>query len=528
MDPYYESWSLDPHGANFGVKCIECHYAPGEQHTLRAKFRGLSQVASYFSGRYGTGRPRAEVSDASCLRSGCHSGQAFYPKLLPIGEPRIETRLVGGVETAVQRAPSVHFVHEKHLDIEGKQKEIEAELIQVRDRLRATLSPEALERVEALATSVSAASDRAIELRRLSGQMQFAENVREDARKLMELEHRRIRVDQLSGLNCSACHAFNPALKTHIAADKQVCYTCHFTHEEFNQRTGECLLCHQPPTRSVRVHDTSPSMSSPSVVMDHQDIVRRGVDCASCHLDVLRGDAQVSERECVHCHDQSRFLVDFASRTTETVRMYHEVHIAHQRAHCFDCHKAIQHGLVTPNADPTVTAGFLEPVLNDCRHCHPNHHSEQVALLTGHGGVNVAHATPNAMIGSRLNCRACHTQEAFDDKGDDTLRATQKGCAACHEDDYIRLFDQWKYEIETYVREGEDALRRVTHLVESAKSKGAPTAPEADAALERARINLTLVRNGGGMHNRPFALQLIDAARRDIAAAEALLVVPAH
>lgn len=523
MDPYYESWSHDTHGAKFGVKCIDCHYAPGEQHTIKAKFKGLSQVASYFSGRYGTGRPRAHVADASCLRSGCHGGMAFADKMLAIGEPRTEKRMISGVETDVRRAPSVYFVHEKHLDVDAKRREVLGEIDALRGKLSGALSSDAMQAVESMVKSVKPATDRVVELRGVAKKFGLGEADQADAIKLMQLEHRRIRVDQLDGLNCSACHAFNATLNTHIAADKQVCFTCHFTHEEFNKQTSECLLCHEPPTRSVRVHDSSPTQSSPSVVMDHQDIVRRGVNCASCHLDVLRGGGVVSERECTHCHDQSKFMEEFAARTTETVRKYHEIHIANQRAHCFDCHRAVQHGLVAPGSDPTITAGFLEPVLNDCKHCHPNHHAEQVALLTGQGGANVAHSTPNAMIGSRLNCRACHTDEGHGGKGDELVRATQQGCAGCHGDDYIRMFDQWKFEIQTYVKEGDANWSRVSQLAEAARKSGKTVAADVAAALGRAKTNLDLVRNGGGMHNRQFALQLIDAARRDIASAEGLL-----
>ena len=37
MGPYYESWHADAHGGKLGVACIECHYAPGERATARAK-----------------------------------------------------------------------------------------------------------------------------------------------------------------------------------------------------------------------------------------------------------------------------------------------------------------------------------------------------------------------------------------------------------------------------------------------------------------------------------------------------------
>src|SRR6516225_8596505 len=59
MKPYYESWHADVHGGKLEIACVECHYAPGERESFTAKLRGLSQVASYISGRYGASRPRA-------------------------------------------------------------------------------------------------------------------------------------------------------------------------------------------------------------------------------------------------------------------------------------------------------------------------------------------------------------------------------------------------------------------------------------------------------------------------------------
>ncbi|MBI5362542.1 MAG: cytochrome c3 family protein [Planctomycetes bacterium] len=69
MEPYYESWKSSAHGE---VGCIECHYEPGSLETLEGKFKALSQVAKYVTRTAGT-KPWAEVSDQSCMRSGCHS-----------------------------------------------------------------------------------------------------------------------------------------------------------------------------------------------------------------------------------------------------------------------------------------------------------------------------------------------------------------------------------------------------------------------------------------------------------------------
>ena len=69
MEPYFASWQNSSHAQ---VGCIECHYEPGSVETLEGKFKALSQLAKYVTRTQGT-KPWAEVSDASCMRSGCHS-----------------------------------------------------------------------------------------------------------------------------------------------------------------------------------------------------------------------------------------------------------------------------------------------------------------------------------------------------------------------------------------------------------------------------------------------------------------------
>lgn len=519
MEPYYASWSHDLHGAKLGVRCVDCHYAPGERFTIQAKFKGLSQVASYFSGRYGAGRPRAHVSDDSCLTSSCHGDRAYESKRLPIGEPRTETRLVDGRAVEVTRQPTVAFYHEKHLNIETRLADTQREREAARARLQVALGAEGFQRVQRIARAVQPAEQRDAELETALSELAAGPEVARDARALRDLEHRHTRLKQLEGLTCSACHQYDATGQGHLTVAVQTCYTCHFTHEAFNRNTAQCLKCHEPPARVVFIHGPEAPDSGP-VLMDHRDIVARDIDCASCHLDVVRGRASVSERECRHCHDQDRFLVDFAARNTETVERYHAVHVARQRARCEDCHQAVVHALLDPlRATPT---GFLEPVLNDCQHCHPGHHREQVQMLAGVGGLGVPRDTPNAMLGSRLNCRACHVQAGEGVKGEAVIRATQQACVACHSDDYARLFDQWRSEMGALLEETQALLARVQRA-----AAALPALPDdLGERIEAARLNVQFVANAGGMHNRHFALQLLDAARRELEAAERRLAAP--
>lgn len=533
MDPYYVSWSHDKHSGEANVWCVECHYAPGQQHTVMAKFKGLSQLASYFSGRYGAGRPRAHVSDSSCMRSSCHGDNAFLEKKLPIGETRMESRIVGDVSTEVERTPSVMFNHAAHLKVDEKLAKSDAAIAALITRLGARISAEALVKVRRAATSVLPVAERKTALTDKLKEL-GAHDLAADAMELMRLEHERLRFLQLESITCASCHSYDASGQRHFAVDQQSCFVCHFTNQEFNQDTGACLRCHEPPTRKIFVHGSpmtsasapaggsATSQASPGPLLDHRDIVQRGISCESCHADVIRGKSTVSVRDCTNCHDQGHFTAGFEDRNTATVADYHRVHVAAQRARCPDCHKSVEHSLVDPIHVATST-GFLAPVLDDCQHCHPNHHKEQVQLLAGTGGRGVAHSMPNAMFGSRLNCRACHTESGSDFKGAPLIEASQAACATCHGDDYRTLFDQSLAELKTYLDEVQAILTRVESAIASAKVAGRPIPEDVTRRVEEAQANLAFIRAGNGIHNKNYSLQILDVCRRDLeSAADAL------
>lgn len=512
MDPYYESWSADLHGRKLGVRCVDCHYAPGERHTFKAKFKGLSQAVSYFSGRSGGSRPRAHVSDASCLTSKCHGDGAFKDTKLDIGKRRTEIREVAGQDVEIERKPTVAYDHSTHLDVTSKLETTRQEMEAIAARLKQALPDSGFDLVVAASKSVAPTSVRQRSMRQVVAELNAAGS-ESDALELMRLEHMQVRLKQLEGITCAACHTYNEAQDSHFAVSQTACFTCHFTNQAFNRDTGECLKCHEPPSRMIAVHGATAGMpttaGASTGMMDHRDIVNKGIDCASCHLDVVRGEATVSIRECGHCHDQDRFLKDFEARTTETVEEYHKAHVAAQSARCGDCHRAITHRLIDP-VMVASSADFLEPVLNDCQHCHPNHHVEQVDLLKGTGGRGVAHPMPNAMFGSRMNCRGCHTKSGSDFKGDPLVEATESTCVACHSEDYRDLFHQWIGEIKTYTDETEASLARVEQRAADLTESGRSLPRSIYDAISDAKFNLQLVKSGNGVHNKHYAMQLLD------------------
>lgn len=79
MAPYYKAWKASKHNH---VACVECHYPPAKPQTLLwKKFQAFSQVAKYVTRTYSS-KPFAEVDDASCLRSGCHSTRLLDGKVV--------------------------------------------------------------------------------------------------------------------------------------------------------------------------------------------------------------------------------------------------------------------------------------------------------------------------------------------------------------------------------------------------------------------------------------------------------------
>jgi nitrate/TMAO reductase-like tetraheme cytochrome c subunit len=91
MQSFYDSWATSSHK---DVKCVTCHYEPGLKSVIETKTVGLVHLVTYLTEFYKRSKPTAEVSDASCLRSGCH-----------------EKRLLSGKE----KFKRVFFDHEPHL-----------------------------------------------------------------------------------------------------------------------------------------------------------------------------------------------------------------------------------------------------------------------------------------------------------------------------------------------------------------------------------------------------------------------------
>ncbi len=69
MESYVEGWKTSSHA---DVTCTKCHFPPGFKSKVKGKLTAASMVVNYMTGIYKKSKPWAEISDESCLRSGCH------------------------------------------------------------------------------------------------------------------------------------------------------------------------------------------------------------------------------------------------------------------------------------------------------------------------------------------------------------------------------------------------------------------------------------------------------------------------
>lgn len=162
-------------------------------------------------------------------------------------------------------------------------------------------------------------------------------------------------------------------------------------------------------------------------------------DCASCHVDVHRGNLA---GECIRCHNTNDF------RDVESVTLHQRTGFpltgAHVTTPCEGCHKTERGGAYTAVAKDCVAchrqtlaqaaasgvdhSGFP----TDCAQCH--------ATLSWSGGANFDHIVVSGgflLEGAHAlqRCAACHTTPGFG------LRfapapAGNNDCIACHRTDY--------------------------------------------------------------------------------------------
>jgi nitrate/TMAO reductase-like tetraheme cytochrome c subunit len=310
MDPYYASWQASPHSE---VACIECHIDPGILGTVRGKFQALSQLAKYVTRTQGT-RPWAEVSDASCLRSGCHSvetlegsiafGRGSFDHRPHLLEPR-------GMRLRCVTCHSQNLIDE-HFAVEESV------------CFTCHFTPGGDGEVPASTGECGSCHGPPVAPLEVAGK---------------PFDHAAF-VER--GVDCKECHA--RVIEGAGTVHEQRCRSCHGEPEKL-AHAGEPELLH-------RVH-----------VTEHK------VECSECHLDIRHGLPEgpahpVADGGCAACHAGAHGAARLvyagagASDVAETPSRMHETSVA-----CDACHTG--RGAAAGGPARLGVAGEV-----DCLHCH--------------------------------------------------------------------------------------------------------------------------------------------------------------
>ena len=317
------------------------------------------------------------------------------------------------------------------------------------------------------------------ETRMLSGRVQF-HGIPFDHKPHLEELRRGKR------LRCTSCHSQIVQGK-HMTVTTSTCFLCHFKGGLFNEGLGACTRCHQIPEQDFDLGG--------GVTFHHDLAYERGVDCANCHGDLIRGNGEVPHERCGVCHNRE----DDLKRIEDHV-FIHQKHVTEHKVDCLDCHLAIQHSL-----DPEK----LVHAASDCTSCHPNHHQEQVAMLKGIGGRSIA-AQASSMSVARIACPSCHRVEDVSPTGTVLMKASLRTCTACHDEGEVA-------ELETYHANLKEAISKLDGVIERVRNGIAAADLDAerktavDSQLDDIAHDVHFLRAGNDIHNMHYARALAEA-----------------
>jgi hypothetical protein len=330
-------------------------------------------------------------------------------------------------------------------------------------------------------------------------------------------------------LNCTSCHQ-HESDKKKFEVSKESCYLCHFTNAKFNEGRGKCELCHELPEKPIQTSGQEP--------ITHKILKEAKVSCGSCHYTLIQasgraqyeayfeggvlktamvlGAGYIKKENCLACHDRAKDL-----KEVENKKLMHEKHVTVKSARCFDCHQPIVHkktDLKQPVVAKAASGKSVSEKLmrgqfirDSCITCHPDPHRFQRLLAAGHKRKGVSE-TPGFHFRVRANCMACHFEKKVTDKGEIILRASDKACVGCHQG-RKELLKDWKKDLENMAKDTQEVEKEALAVFTKVKAKlSKAKLAKARKMLKEGWENFNLVRSGNGVHNKKYAMFVLDAA----------------
>lgn len=338
MKPNWETYKKDKHFTKKNILCVDCHYAPGEKMTLKAKFKGLGQLFSYLGLGDKEVRKRAGVMDESCSTSKCHPKQDFYEKKIDY-KKAYPTEYKGVVKPFVHKTHyeklidgqkmhcttcHMHSAREKHLDVpkelcyichfrkapenDGRSKcvvchEIPMDkVLKVKntepdssDEPRKPITHKTLEKGKVACNSCH------IEMIRVTSRLK--------ADYCVECHHDASPEMMAKAGNKKIMH------EEHVAKPTARCQQCHenATHKKYSYLDAgsqDCNACHSKPhfyTKKLLAGERIAGLKEKFPSQMHEF----GVNCMGCHKQVGRDEKgnlvqKGSDKACVACHNKEK------------------------------------------------------------------------------------------------------------------------------------------------------------------------------------------------------------------------------
>ena len=281
-------------------------------------------------------------------------------------------------------------------------------------------------------------------------------------------------------LRCTSCHS-QIVQGSHMTVTPATCYLCHFKDVQFNEGLGACTRCHQIPQKEFKW--------TGGVTFTHDLAIERGIDCADCHADLIRGKGEVPRDRCKFCHNRE----DAYQRFDDHVFM-HETHVTDHHVGCLACHSEIQHV-----RDPELVAHAA----GDCTACHAGQHSEQVALMTGLGARTSQLQMPGKAL-LRISCMACHRQRETSPTGTVVWQATADNCLTCHDREMTAAWEARNKTLRESLA-GLDATLARVRLALPGANLAAERSQAVAAQLDDIGHDVAFLRVGNGVHNIHYA-----------------------
>lgn len=267
MDTAYQSWKEDKHGEKAEkqvVACVQCHYAPGERKTFKAKSKGLGQLFTFLATDEKEIRKATHIDDRSCMTSECHPQEKFFTKKLKYTE----------------REGAVLFEHKTH-----QEKTIKGQVLHCNSCHQQV-----------------AGSKKHFEVSKdLCYTCHFRNAEFNEGRAKCELCHvipTKSLQKQKSGEEKAGEDEEQPITHQSLAAKKVPCSSCHLKYSGTDElKPQACEACHTDPDVLSKKHNLR--------LMHEKHVAEQTARCFDCHIPKLHKKLDYVElvrQDCSACH----------------------------------------------------------------------------------------------------------------------------------------------------------------------------------------------------------------------------------